>query len=104
MTTLEAKTTITVEIFNRMIISAEQKLNSINLAHEVKYNGEELNKSLKYDFDQITEVLQNVIDKFYFDKYVVDSFMPLFLEDLDYCKNHNLSLLNSMKKLLKFIK
>ena len=104
MTTLEAKTTITVEIFNRMVLSIENKLNSSNLHNEVTYNKEELNKSLKYDFDQFTEVLQNVVDKFYFDNYVVDSFIPLFSEDLGFCRKHNLSLVNSMKKLLKFIK
>lgn len=104
MTTLEAKTTITGEIFNRMVLSIENKLNSSNLHNEVTYNKEELNKYLKYDFDQFTEVLQNVVDKFYFDNYVVDSFIPLFSEDLDFCRKHNLSLINSMKKLLKFIK
>ena len=104
MTTLEAKTTITVEIFNRMVLSIENKLNSSNLHNEVTYNKEELNKSLKCDFDQFTEVLQNVVDKFYFDNYVVDSFIPLFSEDLDFCRKHNLSLISSMKKLLKFIK
>ena len=78
MTTLEAKTTITVEIFNRMVLSIENKLNSSNLHNEVTYNKEELNKSLKCDFDQFTEVLQNVVDKFYFDNYVVDSFIPLY--------------------------
>lgn len=103
MTTLEAKTTITVEIFNRMILSIDNKLNSSNLHNEVFYNNKELNKSLKYDFDQITEVLQSVVDRFYFDNYVVKSFIPLFSEDLQHCKNHNLSLLNSMKKVLKFI-
>ena len=103
MTTQEATTTITTEIFNRMVLSIENKLNSSNLHNEVKYNKEALNSSLKYDFDQFTEVLQNVVDSFYFDNYVVDSFIPLFLEDLEYCKSHNLSLLNSMKKLLKFI-
>lgn len=103
MTIQEAKTTISVEIFNNMIISIEGKLNSTSLRNEVEYNNLELNKSLKYDFDQFTEVLQSVVDKFYFDNYIVDSFMPLFLEDLEYCKNKNLALLSSMKKTLKFI-
>jgi len=104
MTPLEAKTTITVEIFNRMVSSIENKLNKSNLHREVQYHKEQLNDSLKADFDQFTEVLQSVVDKLYFDNYVVDSFIPLSLEDLSYCKQHNLSLLISMKKLLKFIK
>lgn len=103
MTTTEAATEISVGIVNRMMSSIDKKLNSSNLHNEVKYNNEVLNKSLKNDFDQITEILQSIIDKFYWDTYIVDSFMPLFCEDLEFCKKHNLSLSNSMKKVLKWL-
>jgi hypothetical protein len=99
----EVKAIITVEIFNRMVSSIESKLNNSNLYNEVKYNKNELNNCLKNDFDQFINILQNVVDKFYLNNYVVDSFMPLFTEDLEFCKKHNLSLLYSIKKLLKFI-
>jgi hypothetical protein len=96
-------TQISVALFTNMVSALESKLNGQSLLNEVKYNNHQLNKSLKADFDQITEVLQAVVDSFYYDRYIVNSFMPLHREDLAYCKAHNLELLGSIKKVLKFI-
>lgn len=101
---MNAETTISIEIFNRMILSIENKLNNYTeLFNSVKYHNSAFNNALKKDFDQITEVLQKTVDKFYIDNYIVDSYAAFSLNDIDFCKNHNMSILNSMKKLLKFI-
>ena len=103
MKTLEAGTLISVEIINRMVVSLEVKLKSESLKNEVKYHGKQLNNYLSNDFKAVIEIIQNVVDKFYFDKYIVNSFMTLYLDDLDFCVSHNTSLVNSMKKILKYV-
>ena len=103
MTNQEATTIIAIELINRTVSNIENKLTSTTLKNEVKYNSKELNTSLKLDFDQINEVLQGVVDRFYFNNYIVDSFIPLFEEDLDFSIVHNLKIVNSFKKVLKFI-
>ena len=104
MTNLDATTEIAIELINGRVSSIETILNDKDLYSKVKYNGKQLNISLKNDFDQFTEILQSVVDSFYYNNYVVDTFLPLYPNDLDFCKEHNLSVLNSMKKVLKFIK
>ncbi|MFS0489925.1 hypothetical protein [Leadbetterella byssophila] len=103
MTKEEAFDILAVTLLEGKINSIEVKLTSQNLRNEVKYHNEALNQSLKSDFDQLTEILQGVVDAFYFDSFVVDRFEPLFIENLDFAVKHNLSLLGSLKKVLKLI-
>ncbi len=98
-----AEQIIATELLNRKVELLESKLNNTSLENEVKYNNKVLNQSLKSDFDQLSDILQRIVDSFYFDRYVVDRFMSFPVGDLKVARNHNLSLLNSMKKLLKFI-
>lgn len=103
MKAIEVETVIAVDLLKNTIKGLERKLNSTVLKTEVKYHSEALNKSLKTDFDQITNILQSVVDKFYCDSYLVDSFTPMFIECFDYSKEHNKGLLKSIQKVMKFI-
>lgn len=101
---MNGETIIATEILNRTVLSIESRLNNhTELSNSIKYHNLAFNESLKKDFDQIIEVLQAVVDKFYIDNYMVDSYVYFNLCDIEFCKNHNMSILNSMKKLLKFI-
>jgi hypothetical protein len=103
MTKEEAFDILAVTLLEGSIASIETKLTSQRLKNDVKYHNAALNRSLKSDFDQVTEILQGVVDAFYFDSFVVDKFEPLFAENLDFAVKHNLSLLGSLKKVLKLI-
>ena len=98
-----AEQLIATELLNRNVELLELKLNSTSLKNEVKYYSRALNQSLESDFDQFSNILQSVVDSFYFNHYIVDRFMPFSIVDLEVARKHNLSLLNSMKKLLKFV-
>ena len=103
MKTQEIEKTIAVELFTNMVNSLESKLDYTKAKKNAKYNNTEFNQSLSNDFRQITEVLQKVVDGFYLGYYEVDSFRPIFLNNLSESLNHNLKLVNNAKKLIKFI-
>lgn len=99
-----ATTIIAIELVTKTIQSCEQILNDKpKLVHSLKYNSKELNKSLSQSFAQLVDILQTVVDKFYWSYYEVQKFVPLSLIDLDYCVEKNKEILNAMKKLLKFV-
>lgn len=101
---IEIEKTISVCLFEKMIQNTESKFNNKSLLFkDVKYNKDDLNKSLNENFSQIKYVLQSIVDKFYVDSFLVDSFVYFSLEDFDFCLSHNISVLNSCKKLIRFI-
>ena len=51
----------------------------------------------------MSEVLQKVVDKYYVDYYEVNNYIEMNLDNLEYTLEHNLSIVNSCKKLVKFI-
>lgn len=95
--------TIAVELFSNMVNSLETKLTSNILKDEVKYNQKELNESISKDFNQITEVLQNVVDSFYLQYYQVNGFESFTLKNFNRSLKHNLELIGNAKKLIKYI-
>ena len=104
MDKVTAEQTIAISIIENTINSLDEKLtDTSSLKKQVKYHGKKLNESMAKDFNQITEILQSVVNAFYYNSYIVDSFIAFHLEDFDFCVKHNYSLLNSMKKLLKFV-
>lgn len=96
--------TIAVAIIEKNVDSLINKMSSSSFKNEVKYHADSINKSMVDDFKQITEILQHVVDSYYYNSYVVDSFVAFHIDDYDFCVEHNLSLANSMKKVLKFVK
>lgn len=103
MKATEVKTVIAVDLLTKTIEGIESRLTGVSLKNEIKYHGEALNKSLKAEFDRITGILQEVVDSFYIDSYLVDSYEAMFIENLESAKVQNVSILNSMKKVLRFI-
>ena len=95
---------IAVEIIKREVygnielLSDKSKIKDI-----VKYDNYAINKKLSNEFKSVINVLQNVIDAYYFSYYEVSPFVELSLSNLDYALDENLKTLNSMKKLLKFV-
>lgn len=101
---IKASTIISVELFRNTIESLILSIsNQSKLRNQVQYNNDELNNSFKKSFSQITEVLQSVVDSFYWDYYEVNEFQPFNVESLDSDISHNLSILRSAQKLTKFI-
>lgn len=105
MTTQENATTIIVsEIIKREIIKIEELFNDKGkLFTELKYNKKALNERLKKDIEKYREILQNVVDKFYWSYYEVPNFIALEESYLDEAIEHNRTILRNMTKLLKFI-
>lgn len=95
---------ISQEIFQREIESAEKIFeNKSLLKNNLQYHNEAINKALKSIFDLSTEVLQNVIDENLKSYFEVPNFIKMNLENFNETFNHNSQILNSSKKLLKFI-
>ena len=100
----QAEQEIAVELFKRMISSIERKLaDKVALKKSVKYDQKGLNDSLSSDFGQIKEVVQGLVNAYYRRYYPIDNFAPFSLDCFDYALEQNLKLIESVKKLLKFI-
>lgn len=94
---------LTTAIFENMVNSLEAKLTSASLKKELQYNCDALNNSLFNDFLTIKEVLQKVVDKYYFNYYEVEGYQQITLCNMQSSISHNLSLVRNAKKLIKFI-
>lgn len=104
MTTEQATTIIASEIIKREIVKIEELFNEKGkLLIELKYNKKALNERLKKDIEKYREILQNVVDKFYWSYYEVPNFIALEESYLDEAIEHNKVILRNMTKLLKFI-
>lgn len=92
---------IAVGLIDSQLRGIEQKFANIaNLKNEIKYHQESLNKALAEDFSQFVEILQAFIDKFYWNYYEVESFLPFRLEDFDVVYAHNQNILKVFRKLV----
>ena len=103
MTKESAAQIIAVEMFTNLVNQLEENLTAQRFRTEVKYHAEAINNALQKDFQQIVEILQNVVDKFYWSKYEVNGFLPFNSKDFDAILKHNLELVRNCKKLCKFI-
>ncbi|WP_288373986.1 hypothetical protein [uncultured Chryseobacterium sp.] len=104
MEVTEAMELISIDIFKRMVNDLEAVLsNSSKLKNEIKYHEQAVNKALQSDFEDIVNLLQTVVDKFYVDNYDISGFQYLTPADFESSLKHNLSLVQNCQKLLKFI-
>lgn len=105
MTIQENATTIIVsEIIRREINHIEELFNNkARLLNELRYDKTQLNNRLKKDIEKYREILQNVVNEFYWSYYEVPHFIELEKEYLDDILEHNRTILRNMTKLLKFI-
>jgi len=69
------------------------------LKKELKYNADALNDRLNKSFEQFREILQAIVDKFYYDYYEIRSFVRLDLNHLNETINENKETLNGIIKL-----
>lgn len=99
-----ATTIIASEIIRREINHIEELFNNkTRLLNELRYSKTQLNNRLKKDIEKYREILQNVVDKFYWSYYEVPNFIALEESYLDEAIEHNKVILTNMTKLLKFI-
>ena len=99
-----AEQIISVELLSNTIDRTELiLLDRIKLNNSLKYHSEAFNQSIKENINWMSEVLQKVVDKYYFDYYEVNNYIEMNLDNLEYTLEHNLSIVNSCKKLVKFI-
>ena len=104
MTTLEAKKIIVAELIRRDSNAINELFNdTARLKEELKYNADALNDRLNKSFEQFREILQAIVDKFYYDYYQIRSFVRLDLNYLNETVNENKETLNGIIKLLKFV-
>ncbi len=95
-------TILSVELFERMVNGLENRINHHNFKNDLKYNLQDINNSMEKDFTDIVNLLQKIVDKFYYSKYDINGFIPFNLSDVDFCIEHNLMLVRNCKKLIKF--
>lgn len=104
MATLEAKKIIVAELIRRDSNAINELFNdTARLKKELKYNADALNDRLNKSFEQFREILQAIVDKFYYDYYQIRGFVRLDLNHLNETVNENKETLNGIIKLLKFI-
>jgi hypothetical protein len=94
---------ICVELLGNLVKKLEETLTSQSFKREIFYHGAKINVTLQNDFNVIVEILQNTVDKFYFNYYDIAGFQCFMVESFESNLKHNLALIKSCKKLLKFI-
>jgi len=62
----------------------------------------ELNFFLRHSITRFKKIMQRFVDEFYERKFTVDSFMQMTLKNFSVSKEHNLTLVKNMKKLLYY--
>ena len=98
-----AATIIAVDLFKRTVDGLEIAINRDSLASEVRYHADAINAGLKGSFDELSEVLQATVNKFYWGYYEVNTFMPFSSSNFKVALAHNLEIISGAKKLAKFI-